>query len=211
MPAQLIQIITLTADIFLFLFVGYYLFHLHKRERSLHEKEKKIDTNYHHVVDDALAKERQILDDAAREANQIMTGANYVKQGSQERVDHALEKIVTDVQQDSLKTSHTFMQSYQASMNELSVQSLKEFQDIIKGLQTDLQKQVSSFHETLLPALEKELEEYKQMRLKQTEQTVTRVVQKASQDILNKSISLEDHHTLIIQSLEKAKKEGVFN
>jgi hypothetical protein len=41
MPAQLIQIITLTADIFMFLFVGYFLLSLYKREKTLHEKEKK--------------------------------------------------------------------------------------------------------------------------------------------------------------------------
>ncbi len=73
-----------------------------------------------------------------------------------------------------------------------------------------MRQQSKAIQESMLPALQKELEAYKAMRLKETEQTVQRIVQKASQEILNKSLSLDDHQNLVIQSLEKAKKEGVF-
>jgi hypothetical protein len=80
-----------------------------------------------------------------------------------------------------------------------------------KGLGVDLQKQIKDFHESLLPGLEKELEIYKQVRFKQADQTITEVVQKVAQEILNKSLTVSDHQAIMLEALEKAKKEGVFD
>lgn len=211
MPELLISIITLGTNIILVSFVSYYLLSLRKKEKKIQDREQQTDTKYHHIVDEALAKERQILDDATHEADQIITGANYIKQDSQESIDKTLKLIVAELQKDSLSTSQAFMQSYTASLQSISQQSVHDFQATVKQLQTDLQQQIASFHQSLLPNLEKELDEYKQMRLKQTDQMVASIVQKTSQEVLNKTIPLEDHHTLMTEALEKAKKEGVFS
>ncbi len=245
-----LQFIQTFAGLLTIVFVSHYFFKFRAKEKKLEEKESKIDTDYHHVVDNALAKERKILDDATHEANQIITGAQYVNHASQEAasqalqkmvadiqrdasdtaksVDQALQKMVTDMHKEVLETTHEFMSSYQTSLDKLANRSLndfqtvskdtegdlqktlKDFQDIAKGLEGDLQKQMKEFHENLLPKLEKELDEYKQNRIKEAEQTIKQVIQKASQEILNKSISLADHEKLVIDSLEKAKTEGAF-
>lgn len=211
MPILPLQIISLTANAILFIFFIYFLLHLHTREKELAKKEGQIDKAYHHVVDEALAKERTILDDATHAADQIITGAQYVQQNSKHSVDHALQKMVDDVSGETKDTAQNFRASYQSSLDQIAQQSLTEFQTVTKELQTDLQTQVKQFHETLLPSLEKELDEYKQARLQQAEQTITRIIQQAAQDILKKSISFEDHQKLLAESLEKAKKEGLFN
>ena len=244
MPSLLFQLTTIAADLMIFLFVGYYLIKIRSKEKNLEKKEGKIDTNYHQIVDNALAKERKILEDATNEADQIITGAQYIRLASKETVDQAMQKMVADIQKEAVNTSNSllnisntsketvnqtmqkmvsdiqkeavvttrdFMNSYQTSLKQLASQSLKDFQNVVKGLEIDLQKQIKDFHETLLPNLEKELEDYKQARLKQTEQTITRIIQQVSQETLNKSISLNDHQNLLIESLEKAKKEGIFD
>ncbi|HSW87734.1 MAG TPA: hypothetical protein VLF89_02335 [Candidatus Saccharimonadales bacterium] len=204
------EIITITADFFIFIFIGYYFFKFSKKEKAIEQKEGKIDTNYHQIVDDALSKERKIIDDATHEADQIIAGAHYLNQASKETVDQALQIMISDIQKEAADTSRNFMTNYQASLQQITVHSIAELQNVVKGLETDLQKQVKDFHETMLPKMEKELEEYKQVRLKQTDQTITNVIQKVSQEILNKSLSLDDHEHLLVESLEKAKKEGAF-
>ncbi|HSW88925.1 MAG TPA: hypothetical protein VLG12_07215 [Candidatus Saccharimonadales bacterium] len=204
------QIITIVADLLIFIFIGYYFFKFSKKEKEIEQKESKIDTNYHQIVDDALSKERKIIDDATHEADQIIAGAHYLNQASKETVDQALQIMISDIQKEAADTSRNFMTNYQASLQQITVHSIAELQNIVKGLETDLQKQIKEFHETMLPKMEKELEEYKQVRLKQTDQTITNVVQKVSQEILNKSLSLDDHQHLLVESLEKAKKEGAF-
>jgi hypothetical protein len=206
------------ADLIVFFFAGYYLFKFMKREKQLEEKEKelekkegKIDTDYHQVVDNALNKERKILEDAVSEADAIITKTQYVTQNSKEMVNKALQEIVVDVKKEAINVARNFINDYQNSIKQIAAQSLNNFQSVTHELELNLQKQIKDFHETLFPKLEKEVEAYKQERLKEVDRTANIIIQKVSQKVLNKSIPLEDHNNLIIESLEKAKKEGVFD
>ncbi len=210
MPNLPFQIITTTADIAVFVFVIYYLWRVHKKEKTLEKKENKVDTQYHQIVDDALSRERKILEDATSEADQIITSAEYVNKNSTEEVNQALHVLVTDIEKEAVETAKEFTSSYSSSLKQLTGESLTEFQTIIKELVADLQRQTLEFRQTMLPQLEKELEAYKENRMKQADELTMKIIQKASQDIFNKSISSDDHQKLVMDSLEKAKKEGVF-
>lgn len=210
MPDLLFQYITLWADLLIFIFVGYYFWEFRTREKALKKKETKVDTEYHKIVDDALTKERKILEDATVEAEKIIADTSYISKATKETVDQALQKMVLDIQKEALATAQSFTQSYQASLNQIATSSLHDFQNVAKELEGDLQKQVKEFHETLLPNLQKELEGYKQSRLEQTDQTINKIIQKVSEEVLNISLPISEHQTLLIQSLEKAKKEGIF-
>ena len=65
LPTTVIQIVTILADLVIFVFVCYYLWELRAKEKLIEKEQKETDSSYHHVVDDALAKERKILEDAA--------------------------------------------------------------------------------------------------------------------------------------------------
>jgi hypothetical protein len=206
-----LQLLSILANVGIIIFVAYYFLELRHREKTIKMKEKKIDGDYHKIVDDALAKERKIIEDATTEADEIIAGTQYATQASKESVDQALRKMVTDVEKEAVETDQDFVKTYQVSLKQAANQSLNDFTHIIKALENDLQKQTKEFRETMLPRMEKELEEYKQMRLKEVDKTITIILQKVSQEILNKSISLDDHQNLLIQALEKAKKEGAFD
>lgn len=205
------ELISLAADLVIFLFVGYYVLRLRIKEKTIDKKEEKIDSNYHHVVDDALAKERQILADATTAADKIILDANANTHASQEEMQKALRDMMQAMQKESLETAAHFLNSYSTSLKTLATTSLTDFQNITKGLEGDMQKQVTEFRETLLPNLEKELEAYKAVRLKQSETIITQIIQKVAQGVLNKSLSMEDHQKILIDALEKAKAEGIFS
>ncbi len=211
MLSALPLLITVSIDFVIFLLVGYYLYRLHSREKLLDKKENATDANYHHVVDDALSKERKILDDATSEASQIITGAEYVTHTSKDEVTHAIQQLVADIQKEGEGIARTFSSEYSSSLKQLTTQSLNEFQTTMTDLQSGLKKQIQEFHTSLLPEIEKELQVYKQARVQQIDQTVTNIIQKASQEIFNKSLSLSDHQAIVTESLEKAKKEGLFD
>jgi hypothetical protein len=211
LPENIFQVITIVADLIIFLFAGYYFLELRSKEKKIEDTETKVDTNYHQIVDDALSKERRILEDAAMEADRIVTGAQYVQQTSKEAIDQALSELVKQIQRESVETATKFMADYSTSLKQIATTSLADFKDVSLGLQADLQQQLKTFREGLLPSLEKELEQYRAMRLKETEELVRKIVEKASQDVFNKSLSLDDHQKLLTDSLEKAKAEGVFD
>src|SRR5260221_5560275 len=93
LPATLIQILTILADLVIFVFVCYYLWELREKEKIIEKQRKETDTSYHHVVDDALAKERKIIEDAAFSSSQIIAGTKYVTSSSKESLDQALQKM----------------------------------------------------------------------------------------------------------------------
>lgn len=210
LPALIFQITGFLINLVLALFVIYYILKLRTKEKTLEKKETKIDTSYHQIVDDALSKERKILDDATSEASHIINDAKYVNASSKQTVEQALQKMIEDIEKDATGAANEFKKSYAASLEQISASSLTGFQNISKELQTDLEQQIKKFNETLLPNMEKELASYKQARVKQAEQIITKIVQEASQEILNKSISFEDQQKLMLESLEKAKNEGLF-
>jgi hypothetical protein len=210
LPTTVIQIVTILADLVIFVFVCYYLWELRAKEKLLEKEQKETDTSYHHVVDDALAKERKILEDAAFSSSQIIAGTKYVTSSSKESLDEAIQKMEGTLTHELGNTSGEFSKSYSTSLQHLATQSLTDFQNVVKTMEADLQKQTKDFGATMLPSLEKELEEYKKLRLQQADRTITHVIQEVSQEILNKALPLDDHHQLLIEALEKAKKEGVF-
>lgn len=202
---------TIGSNILIFSLVGYYLLKLRERERALIKKEQATDENYHHVVDDAVTKERKILEDATHEADQIITGAKYISDTSQTEVNQAIKAVVSDIHKEAETITRTFTSEYTGSLKQLTMQSLTEFHTVMTGMQTGLQKQIADFHQSLLPEIQKELEIYKQERMKSIDQTVMNIIQKASQEIFNKSLSVGDHQSIVTDALEKAKKEGVFD
>jgi hypothetical protein len=211
MPILLVEFFIITINLAIFIICGYYLLKIRSKENELEKKTGVVDANYHQIVDNALSKERIILNDAAAEADKILVDAEYVKKSAEAAVDKALQQMVANIQSESTKTAGNFMSSYSNSLSGLANNSLTDFKTVAKTLEGDLQKQMQEFRDTLLPNLEKELENYKQIRLKQSEELINRIVQTAAEEIFNKSISLEDHQKLLFDCLEKAKAEGVFS
>jgi len=185
------------------------------------------------ILDDATMESAQIIAAASHQAEQIIAGTQYISQIAKVTIDQAMQKLVieaqnisansklsldqssqklvVDVQKEAFDTARNFITTYSESLKQSSAQSVSSFQTTMKEMELDLQKQIRQFRDTLLPKMETELEAYKQTRMKQTEETVNKIIQKASQEILKKSLTPDDHEKLMIESLEKAKMEGIFD
>ncbi len=206
----LLQIFTIISDVSILSFVAYYILTVREKEKRIEKKETKIDTSYHKIVDSAFSKERKILGDAINEADKIIANADYITSTTKETVNKTLQDVALDVEIEAVSDAKIFIDSYKDSLKDIVAQSLSEFEKITKELESDLRTQTQEFRDTLLPGLQKELDEYKQMRMKETDKIVIQVVQKVAQEVLNKTLTISDQETLLTESLEKAKKEGIF-
>jgi hypothetical protein len=213
-----LSVVIPTANLIIFLFLGYYLWQIQKEKKALEEqtnellkKRAKIDGDYHQIIDTSLSGERKILEDATRQASSILASTKYVSDSFKEIIDKALQKMITDVQQEAAVSSNDIIAKHKNSLNALSGKSLDNFQNITKQFELDIQRQMHEYSVTLLPNLQREIAAYRQQKIKESDKTVNMIVAQVSQKVLNKSISLEDHQNLIIESLEKSLKEGVFD
>lgn len=211
MLPELQLILTIASNILIISVVLYYFISIRNKEKKLDKEENEMDSNYHHVVDEALSKERKILDDATNQASQIITQSKYLTADNQKELNNAIKYVVSDIQKEGEMITRAFTSEYQSALKNMSTASLSQFQTIMTQLQTDLKQQIDEFHKSLLPRVEQELDNYKKARMQEVDQATVKIIQKASQEIFNKTISMSDHQNAIIQSLEKAKKEGVFS
>ena len=185
------------------------------------------------ILENAVNQSSQIMSVATHQANQILAGTQFISQSTKATLDNALQQVVVDVQNTSSSSKIALEQAlqkivvdahreafdtgkdvagnYQASLKQLVNVSLNGFQTVTNELELDLQKQIKEFRGSLLANLEKEVEEYKTAKIRRIDQASVSLVQRVANEVLNKSLSMEDHQKLVIQSLEKAKKEGVFD
>ncbi len=208
-----------------------------KREGKLESDYSEIVGNgmarERQILDNAVNQSNQIMQIATHQANQVLAGAQYISQTSKASLDNALQrmvvdvenvsssskmaldqalqKIVVDVHKEAYTSGNAFTASYQASLKQITTLSLSGFQNVTSELELALQQQIRDFRQQLLANLEKEIETYKTAKMHRIEQVSNNIVQKTAQEILNKSLSLEDHQNLVIKSLERAKKDGLFD
>jgi F0F1-type ATP synthase membrane subunit b/b' len=208
-----------------------------KRESKLESDYSEIVGNgmarERQILDNAVNQSNQIMQIATHQANQVLAGAQYISQTSKASLDNALQrmvvdvenvsssskmaldqalqKIVVDVHKEAYTSGNAFTASFQASLKQITTLSLSGFQNVTSELELALQQQIRDFRQQLLANLEKEIETYKTAKMHRIEQASNNIVQKTAQEILNKSLSLEDHQNLVIKSLERAKKDGLFD
>lgn len=190
-------------------------------------------TQERQIIENAMSQSNQMMQVATHQANQIIAGTQFISQstrttleatlqkmvvdvqntGSNSKIalEQTLQKIINDVHKEAFDSGNQAASSYQESLKQITSVSLTGFQNVTNQLELSLQQQIKEFRLTLLAGLEKEVESYKQSKIHRIDQASSVIVQRVAQEVLNKSLSLEDHQNLVIQSLEKAKKEGVFD
>lgn len=244
MPNLLFQVITVVFDLCVIIFVVFYVLNLRKKEKELESRENRVSSDFKQLLTNSQVQERQIIQTAMDEsnrmmqiathqANQILSGTQFLSQttkatldaalqrmivdvqnaGSNTKIslDTALQKIAVDVHKEAFAAGKDVTDSYQATLKKLADNSLSGFQNVTNELEVDLQRQIKEFRTHLLANLEKEIEDYKAAKIRRIDQVSVGIAQKVAQEVLNKSLTPEDHQNLVFRSLEKAKKEGVFD
>lgn len=218
MPAQYLPIIVGTVNLMVLSVLGFYIWTLRKekkkfeeREKELAAKEAQVESGYQQIINQALEKERKILEDAAKQANEILSSTQNLSTTSKENLNNALQKMIADIQNEAATSSNDFLSNYKNSLGQISNKSLVDFQNELKKFEADMQVKMQNFRDTLLPGIQKELEAYKNEQFRLADKKVASIIKKVAEQVFNETISLEEHQKLIIDSLEKSRKEGVFD
>lgn len=187
----------------------------------------------HNIVQGAVEQSNQMMSIATHQANQILQGAQYISQttkatldaaigkmvvdvesvGQNSRIalDQALQKMVTDVHREAFDAGKKVTDDHETTLKQIASFSITGFQNVTNELELELQKEIRQFRQEVLANIEKEVAEYKDAKMRRVDQASIILVQRVSQEVLNKSLTVSDHENLVIRSLERAKKEGVFD
>lgn len=209
--------------VILSLSLGAIVIYYTKTVRKLDELHKEKITTQNEM----LKKSDLILEEARNEAIKIVANANLFKDSTEKQFDQELKRIQEAQVKTLEKLSYDILNVYQKELVDLkehniktmdiiskdiensTVAELKDFKEILKKETFESQKIVEAKIEDAYKIAQKEIEDYKIERIKKVEGQIYDIIKIVSTLVLGKSINLDEHEQLVIDALEKAKKEGV--
>lgn len=163
------------------------------------------------VLDDAEAQSVQIVRRASKQATKIIQQAELLTEDSKERAVELMED------------------TYKNLLDRIVSDNLNIFQNISKHIEAEAEKDIHNFRKIVLKktliaerALEKELEtekkeiekklqEYRDRRIKEAENSIGELIKEIAKQVLGESLTPKQHKELIVKALEEAKSKLVSN
>ncbi len=170
---------------------------------ALYKKEKNVRTAFDHANKKAL----KLTEKASENAENIIIAAKYITEKAKSEIEKEIKEAMSLIKKD------------------LSSKTAKELQNIIKTNNAEIEDFVNSLKEKSISAnteLEdhikislnnalNDVENYKKQKVNEVEKNIDKLILNICKEFLSKNITLDEHKKLIFSSLERAKKEGVFD
>lgn len=179
------------------------------------------------IKESAQKKATEIIDDARNKALSLIVDANSLQEGSKQIVSEGIRMASLSYIAIFKKVADQMFRRYQKELESLkniniknieniskditntSLAELGDFRQILKQETFDSQKIVEQKIEEEYQTTLKELQLYKQEKLKKLDNEIYNIIEKISTLAIRKSLSLEDHEELVIDALNKAKEEKI--
>ncbi|OGH37818.1 MAG: hypothetical protein A3B44_01075 [Candidatus Levybacteria bacterium RIFCSPLOWO2_01_FULL_38_21] len=179
------------------------------------------------LLENARIKAGQIIEDAIKKAAEIIGSSNNLNAQSKKILDQALDTLLKHQTSYFEKASSDFLEAYKRELDSLKQKNIEIVKNVSKDIEEDTIKEVKDFDNILqketfaaqkivedkiedeYSLAQKNVEEYKNEMLKKAEEEIYRILETVSKLTLGKSIPLAEHEQLIIEALEKAKKDGI--
>ena len=115
---------------------------------------------------------------------------------------------------DEEKLEEFMSRSLVKATNQYLKEAEKAFQSVVSAYLTEADKQIIDFSAHLgrltngwEEEVRQKVAEEKEKRLKELDQDITLIIQKVAEEVLGKTLSTEEQEELVLEALEKAKKQ----
>lgn len=181
------------------------------------------------ILDEKRNQAIRIIDNANNKALDIVHKANLFVSTSNETFNNQLKNITVNQLKAFEKATSDFIKMYGQVLNDLKSKNIEVFQNISENIEVDTLEEIKKFKQTIEQetiASEQELkkkidqeyllakadvDQYREKKLKEIDDKIYEILEKVSKLVIGKALNISDQGELIIESLENAKKEGVFN
>ena len=87
----------------------------------------------------------------------------------------------------------------------------KKGENVAKAyLEARLEGTIEAFVQKAREAAEKEIRAYREQKLSEVEKSIPEIINSISREVLGRAMTVEDHADLVLKTLERAKKEKLF-
>lgn len=192
-----------------------------KRKKSAWEKASRIQ-------EEAALQAASAVETATKKAAGIIASAEEISTGTKKTLESELgalaHKHAEYMEQASLKYINEYQQmgqvaqkEYQQTLHDASqtmaaeaAKTLQLFEKFLKaqtvGYETALREKV----EQLRADADAYVGEYRLQRMKKVDSAIHRIILLVARDVIGQGLELKEHNQLVIQALDRAKREGFF-
>lgn len=211
MPADIIPLIFTFVAVAILGFVLVYAYSLSKKAAKFSQDETKLYDESNRVMEDALARAKRILQESIDKAKKMLAQTDYFQRELERESRNAFIQTSHRYSELFEKELTSLTQSYKdllVKVEELSLEEVKKSMSDQKiTAQSYLQKRVDEEFEKA----RKEIEEHKQYERSKIEAKIDEIIKNTAKEVIHTSLNTAQHKELIMQSLEKAKADGIFN
>lgn len=210
-PALNYITIFLTSILGLFLaFVSFSFARLIKKYYKLKDDKENLEKNY-------KAQSEKIIAEARERAQQIVREATAVSGETKKEITAELQKVsgnqITQfrtLQDDIRNQILASFKNTTGQFEEAASSEIEKFQSNLREQTASSQGFLQKAIEEALVGIQKEVDEYKNARLKGAEDSIIEIIKLATKNFLGSSLTLNDHEKLVLSALEEAKKQNIF-
>lgn len=221
-------LISFIGALVLIVFTIAYLYYLYTKEREFQSKEQEVNQNTSKIIEEAQSKANEIVQRAVEKAQNTIEQTEYLRADLVKNLEANLNQLASRTLQLFKANSQNVDQEYKSlfentkqeyvtkinntlkSLEQIAGSELDEFSKNLKKETLDSQVFIGARINEEFEKKQKEIEEYKSQRLKAIDENINKIIAKVAQNVLGRAIPLEEHEQLVLDALEKAKKEEVF-
>ncbi len=228
MSPELFQTFILVEAIVIILVGVFYTYYLHHKEKRIKEEMRDIDKKVTSVTEEAHFRAKMIIIHAVQKAQEVLSQTEYLKNDLTHEARQKVQDMAETYLQSFKSDAGEAGEAYKKTLHDIHTKFLEDEKMISQEMQQIQKQEIESFKNTLkgnavtaggylqkkvdteFEKAKGEIENYKQEKIRQINKSIDELAMKLAREVLGKSISLEDHQKLIVEALEKAKREGLF-
>lgn len=180
------------------------------------------------LLERAHEQAQQMIDEANRKASEILASTKVYEDNSNQELKQKLADLEKQQASVFAKASEDMKVAYQDMITQIQEQDINTLKNMTKDIESDVLADFKEFRDVLeketinsekvvkekideeYMAMEKELDEYKKQKYQKINEDIYKVLYRVSEMVLSEGISYDKHKALVIDALETAKKEQMF-
>ena len=170
---------------------------------------------------------QKIIESANKKAEEIILQATEIKRDSTDNLQESVEIMLEDQKKILENASAALSKEFEDQLKEVNDNNILLLKNIYKGIETDVQSDYSLYKDVIkkqtfeaeniakekikqeYEKLEVEIKEYREKMMNKVNDDIYKILLNISKAVLGKSLDAKDHEDLIIEALNKAKKENI--
>ncbi len=179
------------------------VFLFYKRERKLLKQQERLENKRSSLLSEVEQESERILSGAVDKAGELILESEELSSESKNNLEGVLRQGLKEVMR-------LYQQEVRRMVEEMRIvtkDSMEQLKQSMLELQSQSKQELSASLDKQYKQAEQQVEAYKQQKMQQLDAQIDGLVQKVIKDVLPEAITTESHTKIVLEQLEKAKKE----